>query len=157
MANDLLSVKNESKEGDEVVFLARVGGRAKPFADGFAIFVVADPSLISCELMGDEDHCPIPYDYCCEDPKKITEGIATIQVVDSNGSPLRATMEGAGGLEGSKFLVVDGVVTEKNDDGLFTVDARKIWVGGKPDRKNPTKGSTPSVPHDHDGDGVPDH
>ena len=156
-ALDLLSVKNSAKEGDEVVFLARVGGRAKPFADGFAMFVVADPSLQSCELMGEEDHCPIPYDYCCEDPQKITKGIATIQVVDAKGTPLRTSLEGVGGLEGSKFLVIDGVVTEKNDEGLFTIDARKIWVGGKPNRSNPNQGSTQSVPHDHDGDGKPDH
>ena len=154
---DLLSVKSTAKEGDEVVFLARVGGRAKPFADGFAMFVVADPSLVSCELMGEEDHCPVPYDYCCEDSKALTEGMATIQVVDEKGTPLRTSLQGAGGLEGSKFLIVDGVVTEKNDEGLFTVDARKIWVGGKPTRQNPAKGSTPAVPHDHDGDGISDH
>ena len=156
-ALDLLSVKNTAKEGDEVVFLARVGGRAKPFAEGFAMFVVADPSLQSCELMGEVDHCPIPYDYCCEDPQKITAGIATIQIVDAKGTPLRTSLEGVGGLEGSKFLVVDGVVTEKNDEGLFTIDAREIWVGGKPNRSNPNQGSTQGVPHDHDGDGKPDH
>ena len=156
-APDLLKVKESAKVGDDVVFLARVGGRAEPFAENFALFVVADPSLVSCELMGEEDHCPIPYDYCCEDPDTLTKGIATIQVVDEKGTPLRTGLQGAGGLEGSKFLVVDGVVSEKNDAGLFTVDARTIWVGGKPDRKNPTKGMQPAVPHDHDGDGIADH
>ncbi len=167
-APNLLEVKQAAKAGEEVVFLARVGGRAKPFAEGFAMFVVADPSLVSCELMGDEDHCPIPYDYCCEAPEKLKAGLATIQFSDADGMPYPATAQGAGGLEGSKFVVVEGTVLDKNDDGLFTIQASKVWVGGKPDRKNPMKGSglasrppikiTPnSVPHDHDGDGVADH
>lgn len=165
---NLLEVKNTAKVGDSVSFLARVGGRSKPFAEGFAMFVVADPSLISCELKGEGDHCPVPYDYCCEDPKDVKAGLATIQINDEQGVPFRTTAEGQGGLEASKFLIVEGTVLEKNDDGLFTVIADQIWVGGKPNRQNPMLGSglasadpvtgTPDqVPHDHDGDGVPDH
>ena len=165
---NLLEVKNSAKVGDNVSFLARVGGRAKPFADGFAMFVVADPSLVSCELKGEVDHCPVPYDYCCEAPEKIKAGLATIQMNDEQGVPFRTTAEGQGGLEASKFLMVEGTVLAKNDDGLFTVVADQIWVGGKPNRQNPLLGSglasadaatgTPDqVPHDHDGDGVPDH
>ncbi|MCH2162228.1 MAG: hypothetical protein MK085_10190 [Phycisphaerales bacterium] len=167
-APNLIAVKETAQAGEDVVFLARIGGRAKPFADGFAMFVVADPSLVSCELMGDEDHCAVPYDYCCEAPEKIKAGLATIQFSDEDGMPYRTTAQGAGGLEGSKFVVVKGTVLERNDEGLFTIEASKVWVGGKPDRADPMKGSglassgpikvTPNhVPHDHDGDGVADH
>ena len=138
---NLLEVKQTAKAGEDVIFLARVGGRAKPFAAGFAIFMVADPSLVSCELKGDKDYCPIPYDYCCEPPEKLKAGLATIQFSKDDGMPYQVSAQGAGGLEGSKFVVIEGTVLERNDEGLFTVEASKVWVGGKPDRQNPLKGS----------------
>ena len=139
--SDLLAVKETASPGDRVTFLARVGGRANPFVDNVAIFIVADPSLVSCELMGAEDHCPLPWDYCCEAREAIAAGLATVQIVVEGGVPLAVSAEGAGGLEGSKFVVIDGTVLEKNDEGLFTINAESIWVGGKPNRKDHTAGS----------------
>ena len=177
-AVDLIQIKPTASVGDSVVFLARVGGRVEPFVDGLAIFTVADPSLLSCELMGDEDHCPLPWDYCCEDPNGITAGSATIRLTGSAGTPIAANAEGAGGLEPLKFVIVEGVVKERNDEGLFVIDATEIWVGGKPMRGMPRRGSLAGeenegastgdtdagkhdhgsgVAHDHDGDGHPDH
>lgn len=162
-AKDLIAVKPTAKVGDAVTFLARVGGRNEPFVAGTAVFVVADPSLESCELMGDEDHCPIPWDYCCEERNALTAGSATIRIVDGDGMPYPASAQGAGGLAPLRFVVVDGVVSDRNDEGLFVVDATRIWVGGKPQRGQNRLGSqageeTANVdPHDHDGDGHPDH
>ena len=138
---NLLDVKNTAQKGDKVVFLARVGGKSNPFLDKKAIFLVADPSLVSCELMTKDMDCPKPQDYCCEDPGKIREGLATIQFVDGRGKPLDTTAEGAGGLESLKFVVVNGTVRERNDEGLFIVDAREIWVGGKPNQNDYMAGS----------------
>ena len=56
-ADDLGKVIVAAKQGDTVRFLGRVGGMREPFVKDSAIFVVADPGLVSCELMGDEDHC----------------------------------------------------------------------------------------------------
>lgn len=160
---NLIDVKPTAAVGEDVVFLARVGGRVEPFVSGIAIFQVADPGLDSCELMGEEDHCPVPWDYCCEDMAAITAGSATIRIVDEAGDPLPASAQGAGGLAPARFLIVDGTVAEKNDDGLFVVDARRIWVGGRPDRADRDKGSRAGEekenidPHDHNFDGHPDH
>ena len=138
---NLAEVKMASKPGEDVVFLARVGGKANPFVESHAVFLAADPKLVSCELMGDDDHCSVPEDYCCEDPDMLKAGLATIQFVDDNGKPLKTTALGAGGLEPLKFIVVNGTVREKNDDGLFIVDAQTIWVGGKPSYNEPMSGS----------------
>ena len=138
---NLVDVKKTAKKGDQVVFLARVGGKVNPFLDQKAIFLAADPSLVSCELMGEEDHCIYPEDYCCEDPAALRAGLANIQFVDDAGRPLEVTAKGAGGLESLKFIVVDGQVRDLNDDGVFIVDARQVWVGGKPNRQNPMAGS----------------
>ncbi|MCH2134458.1 MAG: hypothetical protein MK116_11990 [Phycisphaerales bacterium] len=138
---NLADVKKTAQKGDDVVFLARVGGKANPFVDSHAIFLAADPGLVSCELMGEDDHCTVPQDYCCEDPEALRAGMATVQFVDSSGRPLGSSAKGAGGLESLKFIVVEGTVRERNDDGMFLVDARQVWVGGKPTRDNPTAGS----------------
>jgi hypothetical protein len=161
--SDLLAIKEGSKIGEEVTFLARVGGRVEPFVDGVAIFMVADPALESCELMGEEDHCPVPWDYCCEPRESLTAGSATIRIMGDDGRPLPASAQGAGGLAPARFLVVKGVVADRNDQGLFVVDAERIWVGGRPDRDDLRLGSRAdevmaNVPaHDHDFDGLPDH
>ena len=160
---DLAKVKPTAKKGDAVTFLARVGGRSEPFVNGQAIFTVADPTLLSCELMGEEDHCPVPWDYCCENPNGLRFGSATVRLVGDDDLPLRASAQGAGGLAPARYVVVDGVVADRNDQGLFVVDAKRIWVGGRPVRGQPRAGSMAgeeslNVPaHDHDFDGIPDH
>ena len=138
---NLLDAKKNSKVGDSVVFLARVGGRVKPFMTNQAIFVVADPSLKSCEIMADDDHCSVPWDYCCEDSNMLRSGMATICIKGEDGRPIKVNAEGAGGLEAAKFVVIEGVVNDRNDEGLFIVDASSIWVGGKPTYAEPMKGS----------------
>ena len=138
---DLVEVKKTAKTGDDVVFLARVGGKVKTFMDSQAIFIAADPGLVSCELMGEEDHCTIPEDYCCEDSQKMKAGLATIQFVDQQGRPLKTSAMNAGGLEPLKFVVINGTVRDRNDDGLFIVDANSVWVGGKPNRSDMRAGS----------------
>ncbi|MDP6986639.1 MAG: hypothetical protein QGG74_01220 [Phycisphaerales bacterium] len=130
----LAKVKMAAKAGDTVTFLARVGGKRTVFVDGSAIFLAADPELTSCELMGDEDHCTMPWDYCCEDADAMTAGLATVRLVDDAGKVLKESADGKGGLEALKFVVVTGVVRERNDEGVFVVDASEIWVGGKPSR-----------------------
>jgi hypothetical protein len=140
-AANLAAVKATAKAGDTVTFLARVGGKRQSFIDGVAVFVVADPALTSCELMGDEDHCRIPWDYCCEDNEALTAGLATVRLVDENGGVLKSSAQGQGGLETLKFVVVEGVVRDRNDEGLFVVDAASIWVGGKPSRADRMGGS----------------
>ena len=137
----LLDVKKNASVGDNIVFLARVGGRVKPFMTNQAIFVVADPSLKSCELMADDDHCSVPWDYCCEDGILLRGGMATICIKGEDGRPFQVNAQGVGGLEPAKFVVIEGVLNDRNDEGLFIVDASSIWVGGKPTYKEPMKGS----------------
>ena len=140
-ADDLGKVIVAAKQGDTVRFLGRVGGMREPFVKDSSIFVVADPGLVSCELMGDEDHCTIPWDYCCEDSDLLRMGRATVRLVDDAGRPYRISAEGAGSLAGLKFVLVEGIVHDKNDDGLFIVDASSVWVGGSPTRADHRGGS----------------
>jgi len=139
---DLIEVKKAAKKGDEVTFLARIGGRKNAsFVSSLAMMIVADPSLLSCELMGEEEHCATPEDYCCEDPKLYSQGLGTVRFMNISGDVYPHSVEGYHGLEVLKYVVVDGTVVDINDNGLFIVDAKKVWVGGKPSYGNERGGS----------------
>jgi hypothetical protein len=139
---DLVEVKKTAKKGDEVTFLARIGGRKNAsFVPTLAMMIVADPGLISCELMGEEEHCATPEDYCCEDPELYSQGLGTVRFMDKNGDVFPYSVEGDHGMEVLKYVVVDGTVVDINDNGLFIVDANKVWVGEKPSYGNERGGS----------------
>ncbi|MBC8200924.1 MAG: hypothetical protein H8E86_02665 [Planctomycetes bacterium] len=140
---DLVEVKKTAKKGDEVTFLARIGGRGNAsFVKTVSMMIVADPSLISCELMGEEEHCATPEDYCCEDPVLRAQGLGTIRFMNERGESYPFSIEGSHGLETLKYVVVAGNVVDINESGVFVVDASKVWVGGKPSFGNNRQGST---------------
>jgi hypothetical protein len=125
-ASDLAEVKVGASVGDEVVFAARIGGRVKPFTDESAVFLVADPVLPTCaELHGDS--CKSPWDYCCEPKDDLLQKLATVQIVDSNGRPLRGTVRDLHGLVPMARVVVIGNVS-LIDGPTFVVDASGIYV-----------------------------
>jgi len=139
---DLVEVKKTAKKGDEVTFLARIGGRKNAsFVPSLAMMIVADPALVSCELMSEEEHCATPEDYCCEDPKLYAQGLGTVRFMDSTGDVYPYSVEGEHGMDVLKYVVVDGTVVDINDNGLFIVDANMVWVGGKPSYGNERAGS----------------
>jgi len=142
-AIDLVKVKETAKAGDDVTFLARIGGRRNAsFIPSLAMMIVADPGLISCELMSDNpDHCETPEDYCCEDPATVTKSLGTIRFLDDQGEMYPFSAEGSGGMEILKYIVVTGKVHDINENGVFIVDASKVWVGGKPSYGNERQGS----------------
>ena len=142
----LTDIKATGKVGDNVVVEARVGGRATPFVDGIAMFIAADPRLVSCDQRPG-DHCTIPHDYCCESPDAMKAGTATIQLVDPSGTPYPVGAKGQGGIEPLKTVVITGVISEKDDQGVMVIDGNTIWVGSIP--------ASPPSAHSHDQD--PDH
>jgi len=126
-ARPLRAVKESARPGDEVTFRARIGGREKPFADDRAVMVVIDPSLPSCADV-EGDSCPVPWDYCCETPESLVANTATVQLVDADGEPLAASLEGRDGLDKLAWITVVGTVQNKDDTGLFVVNASGLFV-----------------------------
>ena len=61
--------------------------------------------------------------------------------MDGAGDVYPFSVEGDHGLEILKYVVIEGTVIDINDNGLFIVDANKIWVGGKPTYGNERAGS----------------
>jgi hypothetical protein len=119
-------VKRTATTGDSVRFVARVGGRAACFVPSAAVMIVADPVLEDCIQKG--DGCPKPWDYCCEPRERIKANTATVRFVDASGLPLADSMEGMGGLAPLKTVEIVGTVAETGPEGLFVVDAERIFV-----------------------------
>ena len=126
-AQQLADVKESAKLGDRVTFEARVGGRVEPFVDGRAMFFVTDASLKDCaQLHGDS--CKTPWDYCCESKDNLLKHMATVQVVDANGRPMKVSLANTHGLEPLRTVQVTGTVQSIDDVGNMVVNAEAIHV-----------------------------
>lgn len=126
-ARNVAEVRAEENRTGLVVVRGRIGGRAAPFVDGAAIFVLTDASLPPCnELPG--DGCRTPWDYCCEPAEKLQAHTATVQIVDAQGKPLRLDLEGQHGLEPLATIIVTGEAAPTEPGGPLVINARSIYV-----------------------------
>lgn len=125
-ARDVAVVRQEAKDGEEVVVRGRVGGRAKPFAEGRAVMLVTDLSLKSCVEEGDA--CASPWDYCCTTPEEILARSATVQVVGADGKPLQASLEGYNGLKPLSEVIVKGKLQKSPDGKTALITATGLHV-----------------------------
>ena len=126
-AKPLFEAKSGAKQGDRVVFEARVGGRKTPFVENRAVFFVTDSSLLSCDQLPG-DACQTPWDYCCEPQDNLLANMATVQVVDDSGQPLKVSLETEHGLEPLKTVIIVGTVNQMDEAGTFVVNAESIHV-----------------------------
>jgi hypothetical protein len=125
-AKSVAEVKKNAKEGDKIVFEAKVGGRPEPFVKNRAIFLVADRTLKIC---GEEDtDCTSGSEPCCGSEQARNQKLLTVQFVDKDGKPLRVGAEGVRGLESRAKIVVAGTVAKVDDKGNVTVSVNKIYV-----------------------------
>ena len=115
-------------------------GNSSPLIKSRALLTLGDPARMrSCDLIpGDE--CPTPWDVCCGDPDVIAASIATVQLVDTAGRPLKSGLRGLGGLRELSSLVVVGEVAEGSSEKNFLVNATGIHVAmAEPTTEDPTQ------------------
>ena len=60
-AKGVIEVRKDAKDGAEVVVVGRIGGHGKTPFTGRAAFTIVDPSLKTCDEIGEE--CKTPWDY----------------------------------------------------------------------------------------------
>lgn len=125
-AKKLHEVRAAAKAGDAVTFTGYAGGRANPFTDQRAIFLVADAEKTPpCT-----DGCKTAWDACCSAPEVIAANSATVQVADASGQILKTGLRGKAGLAPGSAVTISGKVREANSSMLL-VDASGIWVAPK--------------------------
>ena len=150
-AKSILQVREESKQGDEVVLVGRIGGDVNPWVEGRAVFSLVDLSARACsDIPG--DNCPTPWDYCCE-TDKLVKGKTLIKLVGDDGKPVATDARELLGVKELDTLVVQGKA-QRDDSGNLTILASKIFV-------RPAGASTAAAAatehdhdhgHDHDGE-----
>jgi hypothetical protein len=125
-AKDVAAAKQSLKSGDAVVIRGRIGGAEKPLADNRAIMTIMDLSMPTCDKTPMEK-CPTPWDSCCEPVEVRTAKSATVQVVGTDGKPLRATLAGVGGIAPNKQVIVAGIAKPIGGDAVI-IEAKQIYV-----------------------------
>jgi len=139
--------KKDAKKGDTVVIQAKIGGRAEPFVKNRAIVIIADRCMKSCDQIPG-DTCAKPWDYCCEPPESLKANTMTLQFTGEDGKVLKTSAQGVHGLEPLALVVIEGVVTEKDDKGTFVVRAKRVYV------ENPAKDEGASLNDKAKGEGT---
>ena len=124
----VLDARKSAKPGERVTVIGRIGGSRAPFVSTKAIFTMVDPTLKSCVEMGDhgDDHCPRPWDYCCEGKSEVSKAVASIEVVGADGKPLPIALNSTGELKPLMLVAVEGTL-QSDASGAFVVRADKIY------------------------------
>ncbi|MCB9892212.1 MAG: hypothetical protein H6833_11230 [Planctomycetes bacterium] len=122
-AQDVTVVRAAAKDGAEVTVI----GRIQDYRDGQAQFFIADRALVPCNDR-QNDSCPTPWDYCCEDREKLEKGLLTVELRDASGKKLlKSSLRGFHGFEHLKEAVVRGK-THVDDAGNVVVVASALHV-----------------------------
>jgi len=114
--------------GTKVVLKGRVMGVREPFAKERALFVLGDEGTITpCNAMAD-DHCPMPWDACCDPVAIRSVGTASIELLGEDGRVLPIGLKGVGGLKELSKVTVAGNVAPGSTAEAFVVIASAVFV-----------------------------
>lgn len=125
----VIDAKQSAKPGDKIAIRGRIGGSARPFVDGRAVFTIVGRGPHACSDH-DDDQCKTPWDYCCTPREELRAHSATVQIVDENGAPIRTGIKGRSGIKELSELTVVGTVVS-TDGGSLIIRATGIHVNEK--------------------------
>jgi len=122
---DVIKVRAEAKDDDDVIIVGRIGGSENPWIEGRAAFSIVDPSLRACsDIPGDT--CLVPWDYCCETPRLPTS-TALVKIVDGLGNLVRVDARELLNVKELSTVVVKGKA-KRDDAGNLTVLASSLFI-----------------------------
>lgn len=146
--------KATAKEGDTVAIFGRIGGHVKPMEAGSPVFLIVDKSVPHCGELPD-DHCPTPWDYCCEPRDSLMANSATVKLVDDEGNMLK-TDPVAAGLNPLDEIIIVGTVGPRPNEKVLTINATGVHVKQKAGQSSGDDHGGPA--HDHEDEhGDHDH
>lgn len=123
------TIRQTAQPGDTVVLDGRIMGVMEPFVEGRAVFVLGDDDTItSCNEMGTDDHCPTPWDACCDPKEVLRAGVATIQITDDAGKVLKTGLKGSHGLKELSRVKIAGTIAPQSSPEAMIVNAATIYV-----------------------------
>lgn len=123
-AMSVTEAKAAVSEGDAIVLQGRVGGRMDPITPDSGLFLLMDTVVPSCAA-SDDDHCPTPWDYCCETPASKVANAATVQIRDAEGEPIAFGGEDLSPLD---VVTIVGTVAPRPNNETLVVHATGVFV-----------------------------
>jgi hypothetical protein len=124
---DVAAAKKSARDGNKVIVRGKVAGSADPLADNRAMLTLLDASVKTCDTVPG-DACKTPWDACCEPADTIAANSATVQVNSAQGKPVKATLEGAGGIKPLQQLIVAGTAKKPAGSDALVIEANEIYV-----------------------------
>jgi hypothetical protein len=118
-AVEVIEARRSARDGEPIVVKGRIGGLTAPFAEQYAIFILSDLSFAAC-ADGCGNLCSVPRD-------QVIAGLATVQVADEKGNPLKVPIKGVNGLQPMSEVTVVGKVAKANSK-LLIINAKNIFV-----------------------------
>lgn len=125
-AKSIHLIRTTAKPGDEITISGKIMGNEKPFVEGRAAFILGDPEVLTPCNEDPADKCTTPWDVCCDSPEDKKRGIATIQIVGTDGRVLKESVEGVGGLANLATVTVSGKVAEGSSPDALILSAVAI-------------------------------
>lgn len=126
---NVIAVRETSKDGDDVVMVGRIGGSLNPWVDDRGAFSIVDPSLLACsdeKEEGEPCSCKTPWDYCCE-TDKLPDAMALVKFVESDGSVVNHDARKVFQLVELQTVVVKGKA-KRDEAGNLTILADGMFV-----------------------------
>ena len=124
-AISVLEARKRNEADQLLVIQGFIGGMVEPFTQSRALFVLGDESIKTCDKIPG-DHCPTPWDACCEDRKKLIDGSITVRLVDNQGQILQGTLKNVMGIEAGKIIKVECIVDSQSMPSSMVVNAKRI-------------------------------
>lgn len=121
----VIEARTDSKDGDEIVLLGRIGGRKDPWIRGLAAFVVIDAAML---VVGDGEESSkneVCMDDCCASLR--TECTTLVKIVDHQGKPLAIDARKLLDASENDLVVIKGHV-QRGEEGNFSVAANGVYV-----------------------------
>jgi hypothetical protein len=123
-AVDVLALRADAKDQQDVVVVGRIGGRPDPWIKGTAAFPIVDRSLRACNQI-EGDTCETPWDYCCE--PNLADATVLVKFVDETGKTMKEDPRELLHVKELQTVVVTGKA-QRDKDGNLTVLASKLHV-----------------------------
>jgi hypothetical protein len=118
------TIRDEAKDGEDVIVTGRIGGRENPWIKDAAAFSIVDTSLKSCDQNPDET-CPTPWDYCCE--ADVAKSTLMIKFTDEAGKLVKQDARELLGVKELQTVVIEGKVKRDKNNNVSLM-ASKIFV-----------------------------
>src|SRR3990172_9060539 len=123
-AADIIPLRKEVENGQEVVVAGRIGGRKNPWIKDAAAFMLVDRSLTPCNE-GRDSNCPTPWDYCCS--ANLARSMVLVMIIDDQGKLVRKDARELLGLRELDRVVVQGWA-RRDKSGNLSILASRIYV-----------------------------